>query len=923
MKMSEKLQKWISVLLVLVVCFTFSGIALSPNVANAAVTDQSIIPAVEAWPNIPSSFHIRDWTKTANDFYDLAFDENAKGKDLPILKTFTVDHPSQGGFTGLTFGMPSYMKDSWGLGDYASHYSIQVSSDAVQWKDVFKTTDGKGGTENIAFASKYGRYVRLKLDKGIGDKFEVSAIEVFGKYKGKDLAYQKKAFASSNNGIDFAGNVTSGLLTQEWYSKTAMNEWIYVDLGSTQTIRSVKIIWTPGYGEGVATLPAVLGASLMGKDMTDYQNKNWVKMIDTYYSKTAAGRGFISNNPAKSDSTDSFWYDLYPTILYSQIAALYPKESSIQKKMMDVNNSWLAALKVLDNNWNHQGFSFKNMNVQGTDHLEPDAVIGVAYLEYMAYVKTGETKYLDAATKCMTQANQFQYNPLFEVVGSYGPYVAARMNAETGSNYQISKFMNWVFSPSSDTRSGWGTITGKWGEYDANGLLGSTTDTGGYAFAMNTFVTAGQMAPVARYAPEYSKSIAKYLLQVANNAVLFYPDGLPGNMQNNYALAQEDHFNSIAYEGVRNKGETQPYATGDAPDYFGIYSSTPVGLFSSIIHKTNVPEILQIDLLKTDFNHRDAYPTYLYYNPLAAMKQVTIDVGKVKKDLYDSVTKSFIATGVKGKTTFALGADQAAQIVVVPTHGKVTLSGNKIQINGKTVTYQNASISINGYSDGQEVSGTIPLSIGIGVPNGDSLKKVTLDLSGTLVFTGSSLPAGFSMDTSLYESGKKTLNVTIETVKGVKYSSCIDLNIRNVLGEKVLSASADEMVLWICDGITVTKDVASGNALFSVKPENTWGPATSNSFALDFDRQPLLSVDVISATRSWGVKLVIEDLNKDFYIQGDTAVAGMQKYDLQNILASENVTGPHQVQIMIFVSGGLDAMAQIKSVEVQHMRKLP
>lgn len=440
---------------------------------------------------------------------------------------------------------------------------------------------------------------------------------------------------------------------------------------------------------------------------------------------------------------------------------------------------------------------------------------------------------------------------------------------------------------------------------------------------MNTFVTAGQIAPAARYAPEYSRSIGKYLLQVANNANLFYSDGLPNNMQNNYELAKKGKFNFIAYEGVRNKGETVPYATGDAPDYFGIYSSTPVGLLSSIIKKTNVPEILQIDLLKTDFSHdSDAYPTYLYYNPLTVTKQVDIQVGNKEKDLYNSVTKTFIAKGVKGKATFSLGADQAAQIVVVPSKGRVTVSGNKIQINGKTVTYKTASININGYADGQEVSGTIPVEIDINVPKGDKLNKVTVDLSGKSIFSGNSISSGFSIDTTQFESGKKTLNVSIETTLGLKYSSCLDLNIRNVLGEKVLSADADAMALWKGDGITVTKDVTSGNAIFAVEAGNTWGPVVSNTFDLDFARQPLLSVNVVSSTRSWGVKLVIEDTGKDYYIQGDMASVGMLKYDLQNVLASENITEQHKVHLILFVSGGLDASTEVKSVEVQHMQKL-
>ncbi|MGH4051658.1 MAG: hypothetical protein ACREVX_09930 [Clostridium sp.] len=254
---SMKLKKFMSVALSFSMCFTLIENVIRTDIVKADSNSQSDIPTVEAWPNIPSPFNIRDWNKTANDFYDLAFNTKAKGTDFPMIKTFNVNTPSTGGFIGETFTMPSYLSSSW--------------------------------------------------------------------------------------------------------SRNA----------------------TPGYGEGVATLPAVLGASLMGKNMTKFRNKNWVKMIETYYSKTEDGRGFISNNPSKLDSTDSFWYDLYPTILFSQIASLYPKETTIQEKMKDVNNSWLEALKVLDNNWDKQGFSFKDMTAVGSDHLEPDASIGVAYIEYM------------------------------------------------------------------------------------------------------------------------------------------------------------------------------------------------------------------------------------------------------------------------------------------------------------------------------------------------------------------------------------------------------------------------------------------------------------------------------------------------------------------------------------------------------------
>jgi hypothetical protein len=45
---------------------------------------------------------------------------------------------------------------------YARSYKLQVSNDAVTWSDVYSTTAGVGGTEDITLASPAsGRYVRL------------------------------------------------------------------------------------------------------------------------------------------------------------------------------------------------------------------------------------------------------------------------------------------------------------------------------------------------------------------------------------------------------------------------------------------------------------------------------------------------------------------------------------------------------------------------------------------------------------------------------------------------------------------------------------------------------------------------------------------------------------------------------------------
>jgi hypothetical protein len=58
--------------------------------------------------------------------------------------------------------------------------------------------------------------------------------------------------------------------------------------------------------------------------------------------------------------------------------------------------------------------------------------------------------------------------------------------------------------------------------------------------------------------------LGRWLLHVAANANLFYPDTLPTNMQSSAAWVGQTGVQSVSYEGVRNLATTTPYATGDA-----------------------------------------------------------------------------------------------------------------------------------------------------------------------------------------------------------------------------------------------------------------------------------------------------------------------------------------------------------------------
>ncbi len=426
-------------------------------------------------------------------------------------------------------------------------------------------------------------------------------------------------------------------------------------------------------GEGLTALGAVLGGTLAGLNMASLNGQDRVAQCEAFYC-LVNGHGLVLNN-INSQGSGSAWYDILPSTLFYQIGARYPGRTTFQNKMKAIADSWVTALPVLSNNWEHTGFNFQTMKPVDQAWDEPDMAIGIAWLEYMAYLQFQNTNYLAAADTCMAQMNSRPLNPFYEALGFFGPVLAARMNAELGRNYSISRHLNWIFSPTSDARPGWGCQSGHWGGYDAYGLMGSTTDSSGYAFSMNSYTAAGLIAPVARYQPHYARLLGRWLLHLAANANLFYPGTLASNMQSSAVWVQQAGVQSVSYEGVRHFGVTTPYATGDATDPvqdLNPYGAWGSGYLAALFRTSNVPGILQVDCLATDTLPPAAYPSFLFYNPSGTAQAVTVNVGSTARHLYDAVTGAFLATNVTGNAAFTVPPDAAVVLVQCPATGAVS-----------------------------------------------------------------------------------------------------------------------------------------------------------------------------------------------------------------------------------------------------------
>ncbi|HEY1684648.1 MAG TPA: hypothetical protein VGG19_07800 [Tepidisphaeraceae bacterium] len=471
-----------------------------------------------------------------------------------------------------------------------------------------------------------------------------------------------------------------------------------------------------GRGSGITCMGAVWAATLVGIDKSR-GDEDYAKLCGAFFDPRPNLQMF-GNKLAAADPEKTFWYTIFPNIIAASIAERYPSETQLSEMVHQAAISWTKATTALADpskddaaNYDHTGFNFDTMQPVDNGHWkEPDAGAGVAWLEYAAYNRWHDPAFLKAADECMRYLDQrpADQGPWYEVLMPFGAQTAVRMNAELGRHYDTSKIINWCFDLSA-ARPDWKVNTDRWEDVDAAGLVGGTdrceqrgNKVGGYGFAMNTFCWAWALVPIARYDPRYAHDIGKWMLNAASAARLYYPEYHPRDRQTS-ADWQGDPNHYIAYEGLKYRWDdpNQPLlSTGDPlhehwgphTDY-GLYGSVFVGVYGAIISRTNVPEILRLDLLATDSCHPKAYPSFLYFNPLKTNQNVTLDAGSTPCDLYDAVSGTFLNRHCIGSTSFSISTGTARVIILTPSDGTLSYKDGKTYLNDIVIDYRRGTES--------------------------------------------------------------------------------------------------------------------------------------------------------------------------------------------------------------------------------------
>ncbi len=513
-----------------------------------------------------------------------------------------------------------------------------------------------------------------------------------------------KEVARGYDSLVFNFNLTGEYLPLIWWRTQTVNYPEHQSFG----LHTVVGTTYPNSAEAINVLPAVISATLVGIDKSNQNGYNWALMCEEYFNRRPEENVYL-NHPVTSSGSD-WWYDTMPNLFFYQLYDLYPGTGHFEEQFTTVANRWLEAVKKMGAsatpwrlpNMNYRGWYLASMTPNTSGVAEPEAAGAIAWLLYMAYVKTGHSEYRIGAEWAMEFLNQQSNNPAYELQLPYGTYLAARMNAELGTSYDVEKLLNWCFNPEDNVRN-WGVTLGNWGGYDCYGLVGEARYTG-YAFAMNTFEQVGALVPLVRYDDRFARAIGKWVLNAANAARLFYPNYLPDTNQDSEEWShQYDPRAYIAHEALREDYYgIRPYATGDAisggwgKTNLALYGSSHVGIFGGIIDTTEVAGILRLDLLRTDYFHAAAYPTYLFYNPFLTDTMVTLSTGSGTHDIYDAVANRFLLEGVSGTVSLTIPADGVLLAVITPSGGTREYRLNQLLVNGVVVDYR-SGVTVSNY----------------------------------------------------------------------------------------------------------------------------------------------------------------------------------------------------------------------------------
>ena len=210
-------------------------------------------------------------------------------------------------------------------------------------------------------------------------------------------------------------------------------------------IRSPRVFAIPSFigwkaerYETITCLGAVNAATVAGIDKRAPDGPDWVALCANYFNDQPGIQLYLNNPGDRSGS--SFWYELFPNILFYRIYSAYPDTPGMAEQFTTVADQWYAACVGMGGRsdpWTLPDFDCTAYNfitaepVRSGLWTEGGSAAGIAWIEYMAYTRTQDPNYLRAAKWGMEWLEQARENPYYEILLPHSTYLATRMNANS------------------------------------------------------------------------------------------------------------------------------------------------------------------------------------------------------------------------------------------------------------------------------------------------------------------------------------------------------------------------------------------------------------------------------------------------------------------------------------------------------------
>ncbi len=131
-------------------------------------------------------------------------------------------------------------------------YQIQVSPDNAAWTNVFSTTTGDGGVDDLT-VSGTGRYVRMYgTQRATQWGYSLWDFNIYGTPTGTQPTLLSQGRPTTASSVEpgsshNAANAVDGNGATRWGSAYADPQWITVDLGTNRSISRVRLTWEAAF----------------------------------------------------------------------------------------------------------------------------------------------------------------------------------------------------------------------------------------------------------------------------------------------------------------------------------------------------------------------------------------------------------------------------------------------------------------------------------------------------------------------------------------------------------------------------------------------------------------------------------------------------------------------------------------------------